>query len=261
MYYLDARYYNPEIGRFITEDPDPGDDKDRLTKTPYLYCKNSPIIKKDPSGLYYVPIGSGEKLNYFLDISVTNRRKRSKVKKSLGINESNFYYGKGYGHKYGYSYYRGKPVNSKTYQKYNPKPQHKPIIKRKTIKKTKIKIDPVSSYKETYNNSVTYIDGVGLKIEQRGFCSITTGSGKTTFSSNGFSWGPFTYSNNSGRVSFDVGSVNITGKYSKNGSDLSIKTGDNRYSIGRKGLYTTTLGYDYGKNTKKGNDKIYKGTG
>ncbi len=47
MYYLDARYYNPEIGRFITEDPDPGEDTDRLSKNPYIYCYNDPITNSE----------------------------------------------------------------------------------------------------------------------------------------------------------------------------------------------------------------------
>ena len=51
LIYLRNRYYDPSIGRFITEDPV----KDGLNW--YVYCGNNPILYVDPSGLdiyYYV---------------------------------------------------------------------------------------------------------------------------------------------------------------------------------------------------------------
>ena len=45
MLYFNARYYDPKIGRFITEDPA----KDGLNW--YVYCENNPIRKIDPTGL------------------------------------------------------------------------------------------------------------------------------------------------------------------------------------------------------------------
>ena len=44
--YLRARYYDPNIGRFITEDPIKADGWNW-----YVYCTNNPIKYKDPSGL------------------------------------------------------------------------------------------------------------------------------------------------------------------------------------------------------------------
>ena len=44
--YLRARYYNPKIGRFITQDPI----NDGLNW--YTYCGNSPVMFVDPSGLW-----------------------------------------------------------------------------------------------------------------------------------------------------------------------------------------------------------------
>ena len=46
LYYLRNRYYNPELGRFMTEDPA----KDGLNW--YIYCNNDPVNFVDPWGLY-----------------------------------------------------------------------------------------------------------------------------------------------------------------------------------------------------------------
>ena len=45
LYYLSARFYDPELGRFTQED-------DWLTEGPnlYIYCRNNPVMYSDPSG-------------------------------------------------------------------------------------------------------------------------------------------------------------------------------------------------------------------
>ncbi|OPX43987.1 tRNA(Glu)-specific nuclease WapA precursor [Ruminiclostridium hungatei] len=48
--YLRARYYDPTIGRFITEDSYWGKDSDPLSLNLYTYCGNNPIDYIDPSG-------------------------------------------------------------------------------------------------------------------------------------------------------------------------------------------------------------------
>ncbi len=48
--YLRARYYDPTIGRFITEDSYWGKDADPLSLNLYTYCMNNPIIYVDSSG-------------------------------------------------------------------------------------------------------------------------------------------------------------------------------------------------------------------
>lgn len=54
--YLRARYYDPEIGRFISEDIEWGKDTDSLSLNLYTYCGNNPILLNDPSGCYYIVI-------------------------------------------------------------------------------------------------------------------------------------------------------------------------------------------------------------
>ena len=55
LYYLNARYYDPENGRFLTEDTYRGEVNDPDTLHLYAYCKNNPINYVDPSGHKYSP--------------------------------------------------------------------------------------------------------------------------------------------------------------------------------------------------------------
>ncbi|PHA28508.1 RHS repeat-associated core domain-containing protein, partial [Bacillus wiedmannii] len=50
MYYLIARYYNPEHGVFLSVDPDPGDSDDPITQNAYTYAHNNPVMKIDADG-------------------------------------------------------------------------------------------------------------------------------------------------------------------------------------------------------------------
>jgi RHS repeat-associated protein len=54
LYYLNARYYNPEDGRFLTEDTYRGESTEPDTQNLYAYCANNPVNYKDPSGHNYV---------------------------------------------------------------------------------------------------------------------------------------------------------------------------------------------------------------
>ena len=54
LYYLNARYYDPENGRFLTEDTYRGELKEPDTLHLYVYCKNNPINYVDPSGHAYL---------------------------------------------------------------------------------------------------------------------------------------------------------------------------------------------------------------
>ncbi len=63
LYYLRGRYYDPSIGRFITEDPA----KDGTNW--YVYCGNNPVMFVDPSG--YIR-ESNEVKSIFVQICILN---------------------------------------------------------------------------------------------------------------------------------------------------------------------------------------------
>ncbi|HYE83327.1 MAG TPA: RHS repeat-associated core domain-containing protein [Clostridia bacterium] len=50
LYYLRARYYDPYIGRFISEDSYWGEDDNPLSLNLYTYCENDPVNFIDPTG-------------------------------------------------------------------------------------------------------------------------------------------------------------------------------------------------------------------
>ncbi|NCB53033.1 MAG: hypothetical protein EOM54_14335 [Clostridia bacterium] len=50
FYYLRARYYDPDLGRFTQEDTYRGIATNPLSLNLYTYCGNNPIIYNDPSG-------------------------------------------------------------------------------------------------------------------------------------------------------------------------------------------------------------------
>ena len=50
LYYLNARYYDSTIARFITEDTYYGEKTDPLSLNLYTYAHNNPILYVDPSG-------------------------------------------------------------------------------------------------------------------------------------------------------------------------------------------------------------------
>jgi RHS repeat-associated protein len=85
-YYLRARYYNPAIGRFLSEDTNTGKATDPLSLNFYTYCKNNPIKYVDPTGHYEL-----ELLNQLLELqenwtpqnSKTTKEKADKVRDEL----------------------------------------------------------------------------------------------------------------------------------------------------------------------------------
>ena len=54
LYYLRARYYDPYVGRFISEDTYEGRTNDPLSLNRYTYAHNNPILFVDPSGFAVV---------------------------------------------------------------------------------------------------------------------------------------------------------------------------------------------------------------
>lgn len=62
-YYLNARMYDPLIGRFLQEDSFTGDKNDPLSLNLYTYVKNNPLIYTDPSGHMFVKEDIGKRNN------------------------------------------------------------------------------------------------------------------------------------------------------------------------------------------------------
>jgi RHS repeat-associated protein len=50
LYILGPRAYDPELGRFLSKDPLPGEINDRLSQNEYIYAVNDPVNKIDPTG-------------------------------------------------------------------------------------------------------------------------------------------------------------------------------------------------------------------
>jgi RHS repeat-associated protein len=50
LYYMNARYYDAELNRFISRDPFEGHLTDPQSQNPYSYALNNPINFSDPSG-------------------------------------------------------------------------------------------------------------------------------------------------------------------------------------------------------------------
>ncbi|MBS5689739.1 MAG: RHS repeat-associated core domain-containing protein [Firmicutes bacterium] len=61
LYYLQSRYYDPEIGRFINADSYASTDATGLLSTNmFAYCENDPVNKSDPSGEFWnIVVGAG----------------------------------------------------------------------------------------------------------------------------------------------------------------------------------------------------------
>jgi RHS repeat-associated protein len=71
LLYMRARYYNPEIRRFLSKDPVPGDISNPLSLHPYAYCESNPVSKVDPEGLW----GKEEHYKMTYDIATSLRIK------------------------------------------------------------------------------------------------------------------------------------------------------------------------------------------
>lgn len=75
LYYLNARYYDPEDGRFLTQDTYRGESNEPDTYHLYAYCANDPVNYVDPSGHKKKLIGAGVQVSVnsrisFVDVGV-----------------------------------------------------------------------------------------------------------------------------------------------------------------------------------------------
>jgi len=67
FYYFGARYYDPEVGRFISRDPA----KDGLNW--YVYCLNSPLRYIDPDGRWTLAAGGNAVAAFLLKVGLTGQ--------------------------------------------------------------------------------------------------------------------------------------------------------------------------------------------
>ena len=56
LYYLQSRYYNPEICRFISADALLGANQNVISYNLFVYCGNNPVNYSDPSGYFAITI-------------------------------------------------------------------------------------------------------------------------------------------------------------------------------------------------------------
>ena len=56
LYYLNARFYDPTTGRFVSEDPQGITPGDARSFNAYAYADNNPVMLADPSGTMPVPV-------------------------------------------------------------------------------------------------------------------------------------------------------------------------------------------------------------
>lgn len=59
--YMHARFYNPNLPRFLSVDPVPGDPSNSQSWNRYSYALNNPLKFIDPTGLYIVDCKTGDK--------------------------------------------------------------------------------------------------------------------------------------------------------------------------------------------------------
>ncbi len=91
MYYLIARYYEPEQGIFISVDPDPGDEDDPQTMNGYNYAGNNPVMMTDPDGQFWqyataAGLGAGLSIGkYYLDTRKSGKKFSWKTAGKLGV--------------------------------------------------------------------------------------------------------------------------------------------------------------------------------
>ncbi len=72
MYYLNARYYDPVTARFMSSDTYYGQMNNPLSLNLYTYCRNEPLMYRDPTGHFYLDLsGLTASINAFTQ-SVNN---------------------------------------------------------------------------------------------------------------------------------------------------------------------------------------------
>ncbi|WDI00167.1 RHS repeat-associated core domain-containing protein [Paenibacillus urinalis] len=90
LQYLRARWYNPNIGRFINEDTYEGQINSPQTLNLYAYVQNNPLIYTDPTG----HASQGHVVGTLLDVAKqdgTNSERYWRIRSNLGTQALNFF--------------------------------------------------------------------------------------------------------------------------------------------------------------------------
>ena len=66
LYYLMARYYNPDTGVFLSLDPVRGDTMNPLSLNGYNYANNNPVMNVDPDGTFSIANSLKSLLRFFI---------------------------------------------------------------------------------------------------------------------------------------------------------------------------------------------------
>ncbi len=79
LYYLRARYYSPELTRFLSRDTYEGTLTDPLSQNPYLYARGNPTVYVDPSGRFFIGISEITMVMDLASFRVTHISKSTKA--------------------------------------------------------------------------------------------------------------------------------------------------------------------------------------
>jgi len=71
LYYLQSRYYDPEMGRFISADAFVSTGQGLLGNNMFAYCRNNPVSRKDASGTDDVSVTTDDNGNPFDDMGTS----------------------------------------------------------------------------------------------------------------------------------------------------------------------------------------------
>ena len=99
LYYLQSRYYDPALGRFISADAFASTGQGILGNNMFAYCRNNPVIRKDASGTDDVRVtDANEDDNPLNDYYGSGGAAGGNVSGSAGSNPSRGNNGYGGGH-------------------------------------------------------------------------------------------------------------------------------------------------------------------
>jgi uncharacterized protein RhaS with RHS repeats len=106
LYYLQARYYDPETARFLSRDPVIGTEDLPLTQNPYIYAVDNPVMMTDPDGQHplvvaVIVVGGRQVVIYYAKKQIKKKayklvRKQvaKKVTKGIDSNKLKHIFGK-----------------------------------------------------------------------------------------------------------------------------------------------------------------------